>query len=300
MHMAEKILILHGPNVNLLGQHPGDDPEWSVDDVNDQIREKASGLGATLKIYQSNHEGALIDQIHAARTWADAIIINPGALAHTSYVLRDAIASVAKPTIEVHMSDIHRREAWRRKSVLKEVCEAQIVGKGVGSYLLAVERLCGPRPAIRFARPGARKTRGRAARGNQNVVPLRPSKNADAPTRAKTIGRKQAATSKVAAIAPLAAKTIGRQQLSRPDGQQVLTRGLIRQKIADRLAGKITPAGLATWARAKWIDVERGAPAESGQRELLEDSLQSLVLSTAAPARLTDEQLIDLMTQLEG
>lgn len=275
--MAKNILILHGPNVNMLGQRPGDDPSWSLASLNDQIQQKALTLGVTLKIFHSNHEGELIDLLHRERHWSAGIILNPGALAHTSYVLRDAIASVAKPTFEVHLGDIRRREVWRRKSVLKEVCVAQIVGQGVGSYLSALDRLAQPTTNRIKKTLGRRNSVGTSP--PQNVVPLVRKPKAGSPSTGKTIGR------------------TGRTAV---DGQQVITRALVRQKIADRLGGKITPAGLATWARTKWMDVQRGAPAESGQREVLEDLLQSLLVSTQAPARLTDAQLVDLMAQLDG
>ena len=88
-----------------------------------------------LKVYQSNHEGALVDFLHENRTWADGILINPGALTHYSYSLRDAIAAVHMPAVEVHLSDIHQREPFRKISVIQEVCIRQIYGKGIESYL---------------------------------------------------------------------------------------------------------------------------------------------------------------------
>ncbi|MBX5480519.1 MAG: 3-dehydroquinate dehydratase [Myxococcaceae bacterium] len=267
------ILVLHGPNLNLLGERPGDEKGRTLAMLNEQIERRAREVGAEVRILQSNHEGALIDAIHDARRWADAIIINPGALTHTSYVLREALVAVHKPAIEVHLTDIRRRESWRRKSVIKDVCEAQILGKGFDSYLLAIDRLVGAKKKL-----------------------VRESKRpADASKRRGT----QAASKKPEARVE---KTIGRQPAASAGGPatEFLTRALVRQKIADRLAGRITPSGLSTWARSKWLDVQRGAPAESGQRELLEDTLQQLVLSSMPPAKLTDDQLIELMTQLDG
>lgn len=110
-------------------------------DLNAMLRKKARSLGQTLKIYQTNHEGKLIDLLHANRRWADGVVINPGAYTHYSYALRDAIASIQKPAFEVHLSDIKKREAFRRVSVVEPVCVAQISGKGFGSYLEALERL---------------------------------------------------------------------------------------------------------------------------------------------------------------
>ena len=137
-----KVLVLHGPNLNLLGER---EPEvyghQTLEDLNRMIREHAQRLGMEVRIYQSNHEGTLIDLIHGHRRWADGILINPGALTHYSYALRDAIAAVGLPTVEVHLSDIRKREPFRRRSVIRPVCLAQISGKGVRSYLEGLERL---------------------------------------------------------------------------------------------------------------------------------------------------------------
>ncbi|HOT98283.1 MAG TPA: type II 3-dehydroquinate dehydratase [bacterium] len=129
------ILVLHGPNLNLLGER---EPEHygrrSLADLNDELARDAAVLGVRLSILQSNHEGELIDFIHAERRTAGGILINPGALTHYSYALRDAIAAVRLPAVEVHLSDIRHREAFRRRSVIREVCLAQISGKGFDSY----------------------------------------------------------------------------------------------------------------------------------------------------------------------
>jgi 3-dehydroquinate dehydratase-2 len=137
------ILVLHGPNLNLLGER---EPELygtlTLAQLDAQLADRARALGAELRCFQSNHEGALIDRLHAERTWMQGLIINPGALTHYSYALRDAVAAVRTRAYEVHLSDIHAREPWRRVSVIAEVCEGQVVGKGAGSYLEALERLC--------------------------------------------------------------------------------------------------------------------------------------------------------------
>jgi 3-dehydroquinate dehydratase-2 len=139
------------------------------------------------------------------------------------------------------------------------------------------------------------KTIGRKAEAAESAQAL--ARTAKAGGVAKTLGRKSQA-----ADAPAKAekeKTIGRGSKETP-GADLLTRALVRQKIADRLSGKLTPGALATWARAQFLEVQRGAPAESGHRDMLEDSLQTLTLSTVPASRLTDEQLVDLMIQLEG
>jgi len=136
------ILIIHGPNLNLLGER---EPEvygsTTLFQLNQMLGQNARDLGVELKFFQNNSEGKIIDFIHKYRIWARAMIINPGALTHYSYALRDAIASVAKPTIEVHLSDIHKREPFRKVSVIKDVCIDQIVGLGIQSYFKALEKL---------------------------------------------------------------------------------------------------------------------------------------------------------------
>ena len=136
------VLVLHGPNLNLLGER---EPEiyghTTLPQLNELLEKRGHELGLTLRFFQSNHEGALIDKLHEERHWAQGLVINPGAYTHYSYALRDAIAGVRMRAFEVHLSDIHAREPFRRVSVIREVCEDQISGKGVGSYLEALERL---------------------------------------------------------------------------------------------------------------------------------------------------------------
>ena len=138
----KRILIVHGPNLNLLGtRKPDVYGSQTLADVDELIRKSASEAGIDVRSFQSNHEGDLIDRLHEERHWADGVIINPGALTHYSYALRDAIEAIERPTVEVHLSDIHGREPFRRRSVLKDVCLAQVSGKGAQSYVEAMERL---------------------------------------------------------------------------------------------------------------------------------------------------------------
>lgn len=133
------ILVIHGPNLNLLGvREPTVYGSNTLAEVDRQLREAADKRGATLRIVQSNHEGALIDAIHAALGWADGILINPGALTHYSYAVRDAVAAVGIPTVEVHLSNVYAREPFRHASVIAPVCRGQISGFGVQSYLLGL------------------------------------------------------------------------------------------------------------------------------------------------------------------
>lgn len=138
------VLVLHGPNLNLLGERePTIYGSLSLAEIDARIRERARALGIAVKTFQSNHEGALIDRIHEERRWMHGLVINAGAYTHTSWAIRDAIAAVAVRAIEVHLSDVDAREPWRRESRMADVCEARFAGKGVDSYLEALDRLAG-------------------------------------------------------------------------------------------------------------------------------------------------------------
>ncbi len=137
-----KILLLHGPNLNLLGEREPDIyGKMTLAEINRLVKAEALKLKMKVKAFQSNHEGELIDLIHAHRKWADAIVINPGAYTHYSYALRDALASVEPPAVEVHLSDIRKREKFRRHSVIADVCAKQISGLGWKSYIEALRFL---------------------------------------------------------------------------------------------------------------------------------------------------------------
>jgi 3-dehydroquinate dehydratase-2 len=137
--MAMKILVLHGPNLNLLGvREPDIYGRVGMEEIDRELAVRAKDLGFELRCLQSNHEGVLIDAIHEAIGWADGILINPGAFTHTSLALRDAIASIGIPTVEVHLSNIYAREEFRRRSVIAGVCVGQISGFGANSYYLGL------------------------------------------------------------------------------------------------------------------------------------------------------------------
>ncbi len=137
-----RILLLHGPNLNLLGsREPSIYGALTLDDINRRVLETAGRLDVEVRPYQSNHEGALIDAVHDARTWAHGIVINPGAYGHYSYALRDAFASVNLPAIEVHLSNIHAREPFRHESVIAPVVTGMVCGLGWRGYVHAVEIL---------------------------------------------------------------------------------------------------------------------------------------------------------------
>lgn len=138
-----KILVINGPNLNLLGvREPNVYGGNTLQDVENAILNEAELLGCECEFFQSNCEGELIDAVQSVMYDFDACIINAGAYTHYSYALRDAIASVSKPFVEVHISNIHKREEFRHKSVISAVCEGVIAGFGTNSYLLALRALC--------------------------------------------------------------------------------------------------------------------------------------------------------------
>lgn len=140
--MAKRILVIHGPNLNLLGERePGVYGTSGIDELNNNIIDRAKSLGMECEIFQSNHEGAIIDRLHSARMTFDGVVINAGAYTHYSYAIRDAISAIKIPVIEVHISNIDARDAFRANSVIAPVCKGSICGFGFMSYYLAVQAL---------------------------------------------------------------------------------------------------------------------------------------------------------------
>jgi len=138
MHI--RILVIHGPNLNLLGRRePGVYGVQTLAQINDRLRELAEKLGAELKIIQSNSEGDIVSSIGENADWADGIVINPAAYTHTSVAIRDAIAAVELPAVEVHLSNVFKREEFRHFSYISPVASGVICGFGPESYILALE-----------------------------------------------------------------------------------------------------------------------------------------------------------------
>jgi 3-dehydroquinate dehydratase-2 len=136
------VLVLHGPNLNLTGlREPEVYGTTTLAEIDEKLRALGAGHGLEVRSFQSNHEGALIDALHDARDWAAGAVFNPGALAHYSYALRDAVTAAGFPVIEVHMSMVAAREPFRHSSVIAPACRGQVAGFGIQSYVLGLEGL---------------------------------------------------------------------------------------------------------------------------------------------------------------
>jgi len=137
-----KVLVLHGPNLNLSGTREQEIyGSMTLDEINAQLTEKGLELGVKVTCLQSNIEGVLIDALQDARSWANGVVFNPGGYTHTSVALRDAVAAIGIPVVEVHLSNVYAREEFRHRSLLSPVCKGKIVGFGWQSYLLGLRVL---------------------------------------------------------------------------------------------------------------------------------------------------------------
>ena len=155
-----RILVVHGPNLNLLGtRQPEIYGKAGLAEIDAAIDKAAREKNAEIRSFQSNSEGAIIDALHDARAWADAIIINAGAYTHYSHAIADALAAVNRPAVEVHLSNIHAREEWRHRSVLAPVVIGSICGLGWRGYVLALQALL----ELLSERTGPRDSQGRGS-----------------------------------------------------------------------------------------------------------------------------------------
>ncbi len=306
--MAMRLLVLHGPNLNLLGMRDGSSG-GRLEDLDAALHARAEALGQELTVVQSNHEGDLLDTLGAELEALDGIIINPAGL-FGSYCLKEGLEAAGLPAIEVLL------KPPARESVVGEACVLQIHGgPGFEPYLQALETFGSG--VFTTEKPESKKLLGkkkgsptsgakvtpitvlkRAARkdgSSETAKSLARAVKTAGPT--KTLGRKLAPVEDLRAARQ--AKTLGRGGKGLTPAADLLTRALVRQKISDRLSGRLSSAELAAWARSQYQAVQRGAPAEHGHRELLEESLQSLTLSNLPATRLSDEQLVDLLTRLD-
>jgi len=338
--MPMNILVLHGPNLNLLGERKGDAPERTLEALDRRIRERALTLGQEVKILQSNHEGALVDALHSERKWAQGVLVSPGALARTAYVLAEAIEVLGIPALEVHLDDYRDEDGKRKRSALKAVVGGRVFGKGFESYLVGLERfvtgeLDGGKAKRAKARaeadeaddeaedvdeddisrevtvttPGKKRDALRAPEGKRALGKAPPPAKEPEPAR-KSLGRAEkspeparveAKPGKTLGARPAkdeGEKSLGRRE-KRPDFPG-LSREKVRQRIADKLAGKLTPEAMAAWARQQWLEVQGGAAVEDDNRELFEDALQTMMTAVAPRSKLTDDQLIALLARLDA
>lgn len=274
------ILVLHGPNMALKG----------VDEVDESLELRASELGVELAIHRANSEGLMLDALLEARADVDGVVVNPGALAPAVWALAEALTLLQKPAVEVLLES-----SPRGPSALTGVVAEQIHDRGAIGYVLALEYLAKvlPADAAKDAEAEPEEATGTAPRSA---------------LRAKTIGRRSTSRGDAEATSTRPSKTIGRRPAAAtppPSGASQsshagapaagLTRAQVRARVSARLAGSATSDELAAWARHEWSLLQKGAPCESGHRELLE----SVLLTLMGGPRTSEHVLLAQLAKLE-
>lgn len=263
------VLVLHGPNLNLLGA--------KLDSINAALLSHAKTLGFELEVFQANSEGALIDELHRRREWLNAVIVNPASLAPVAYALAEALQLINKKCIEVQL-------VTGRTSVLREAVEAQLHGDEA-VYEAALDTLAGKREAEKIEEEE-----------DESQTPKTSSRLG------KSIGRKLSAQASAASPPQATRKTIGRtsaaaspQPASNPGGS-FISRALVKAQVQARLSGTLSADALASWARAQWQALNGGnSQIETGQKDMLEDVL----LSLSASAKANDHLLLAAVAKLD-
>ena len=285
------LLVLHGPHHDLLGEAPlADQPPLATID---RALELAASVGvAGVRSVQGNSEAELVTALHRNRDWATHVLVSPGSLAPTAFVLREALALAKLPYAEVFLDAFPGAADHARRSVLREGAEQQKRGDAPAVYIEIAEKLL----KSKFMRVPAEALASAA-----KVAPAKAESSPASrlpPPATKEIGRKVRNEVAPASRTP---KTIGRAppKTEAPVPSRAgITRALVKAQISNRLARRITSAELAVWGREQWLAVERGAATESGQRELLSEALQALALSSVAGAALSEPELLDWMAKM--
>lgn len=304
--MSFTILVLHGPNMHWLGE----------EDIDARMESRADELGVDLIFAQSNGEGSLIDELHEQEDEIDAVIVNPGVLAPNAWALAEALQLVQVPAIEVLLKAL---PSERGPSALAGVVTQQIHGKGHDGYLHALEALGGV-GAPRSSAPKSPEALEEAAAAEEEEEEAEPEEHVS--RKGKSIGKRAAEPAPVAdkrggksigrrvkndapAPAPAAAKSLGRRVEEAPAKSAGrgsakatsgggLTRAQVREKLADRLARRLAPDALASWARAEWSALQQGGPCEESYR----DTLDGVLLTLMAGAKVSEDVLLAQMAKL--
>jgi 3-dehydroquinate dehydratase-2 len=307
--MTQRLLVLHGPDLLRLGDGPLR-AEPSLDQLDAALDFAATAAGAEVHFARGT-EAELVRAVDAAAGWATHAVVSPGALAPTAWLLRAALAHLAVPFAEVFVEALPDSDEHRKRSVLEPRAEVRKRGPASEVYAEAAEKLLGTRfaavpagiaaKAMTLARaspPGLKPPPGRAPAAAPGPAPAAPPPPLPPPVAKLELGRAAAKPARNE-VRPGSQKTIGRKEkAARPEPGRGVTRAQVRQQIADRLAGRISAAQLATWGREQWFSVERGGPTEAGQRELLQEVLQSLALSTAPGLAMSEPELLDWMARM--